>query len=139
MSEHNFWKYVRSSLPGIKMYRVENRVSEGMPDIHYIRNGSSGWVELKYLADWPKRNNIKIGLRLNQSFWLDEYKKLDGRCWIMIRIGTDFIGLVDGAEAKKLYEKLPVPDFLKCLAYKKFGKMTKADWAELADVITDQS
>jgi len=120
------------------MYRVENRVSEGMPDVHYIRNGSSGWVELKYLVDWPKRNNIKIGLRLNQSFWLDEYKKLDGRCWIMIRIGTDFIGLVDGAEAKKLYEKLPVPDFLKCLAYKKFGKMTKADWAELADVITER-
>ena len=57
----------------------------------------------------------------------------------MIRIGRDFVGLIDGSEAKKVYEKMPIPEFLKCLTYKKFGKMTKADWAELADIITDQS
>ena len=35
MSEKNFWHLLRNSLP-LKMYRVENKVMRGMPDIHYI-------------------------------------------------------------------------------------------------------
>ena len=137
MSERNFWNYVRKSLPDVKMYRVENRVSEGMPDVHYIKDGKSGWIELKYLAEWPARNKICVGLRLNQSFWLDEYKQLKGRCWILIRIGREFVGLIDGADAKKVYEKIPVKELLDCFVYKKFGSMSPADWAELADKITE--
>jgi len=123
-------------LPDVKMYRVENRVSEGMPDVHYIRNGKSGWIELKYLDDWPK-SKICVGLRLNQSFWLNEYDELKGRCWILIRIGKDFVGMIKGSDARKVYEKITVPEFLDCLVFKKFGRMDQGDWAKLADIITE--
>ena len=41
MSEKNFWSYMRGSIP-LKMYRVENKVSKGMPDIHFVKSGNSG-------------------------------------------------------------------------------------------------
>ena len=75
MSEKNFWHLLRTSLP-LKMYRVENRVMRGMPDIHYInKDGESGWIELKYLNHWPEKR-VSTGLALNQVIWLKEYKKL---------------------------------------------------------------
>lgn len=137
MSERNFWNYIRKSLPDLKMYRVENRVAEGMPDVHYLRDGSSGWIELKYLADWPDKK-LSIGLRTGQSIWLDDYAKNNGQCWILLRVGRDFIGLIHGEHAQRLVEKVDVPEFLDCLTYKKFGQMSAADWEELADIITDQ-
>lgn len=56
MSEKNFWNLVRNNLD-LKMYRVENRVAVGMPDVHYISEKSSGWIELKFIPSLPKREN----------------------------------------------------------------------------------
>ena len=64
-SEKQFWNLLRDKLPINKMYRVENKVTKGMPDIHYIHKGKSGWIELKYLDKFPK-NRISSGLKLNQ-------------------------------------------------------------------------
>ena len=36
MSEKALWSLVRNNLP-LKMYRVENRVMVGMPDVYFIR------------------------------------------------------------------------------------------------------
>ena len=138
MSERTFWNYVRTSLPIEKMYRVENKVAEGMPDVHYLSNGSSGWIELKYVEDWPQ-NKLSIGLRLKQAFWLNEYAANNGRCWILLRVGKEFIGLINGSSANQLVDKVDVPEFLDCLVYKKFGMMTASDWQELANVITASS
>ena len=55
MSEKSFWVLIRTSLK-LKMYRVENRVRKGMPDIHYVKNGKSGWIELKYLANYKNKS-----------------------------------------------------------------------------------
>ena len=54
MSEKSFWTLLRNNLK-LKAYRVENKVMKGMPDVHYIKNGKSGWLELKYLDKWPKK------------------------------------------------------------------------------------
>ena len=91
MTERNFWVLIRKSMKDLKMYRVENRVMKGMPDVHYIKDGVSGWIELKYLTLWPKRR-ISTGLKLNQSLWLKEYDEHKGKAWILIRIGRDFTG-----------------------------------------------
>ena len=60
MSEKNFWNLVRNNLD-LKMYRVENRVAVGMPDVHYISGKSSGWIELKFIPSLPKKGKIKTG------------------------------------------------------------------------------
>jgi hypothetical protein len=136
LSESNFWVLVRKSLD-LKMYRVENRVMKGMPDIHYIRDGVSGWIELKYMPDWPKKR-VSSGLMLNQCLWLKEYDERKGRCWILIRIGRDFIGLVDGKDAKALYDRPSTKDFHALLSWSKKGNMKEEDWKDLADVIAAQ-
>ncbi len=116
------------------MYRVENRVMKGMPDIHYIKNGKTGWIELKYLPKWPVKR-MSIGLMKNQSFWLKQYDEENGRCWVLIRIGRDYIALVDGKDAPRLYERPSKKDFLDLVHWSKKGNMTKDDWNELVDVI----
>ena len=134
MSEQNFWTLLRSSLD-LKMYRIENKVIKGMPDVHFIKEGNSGWIELKFMRSWPKKR-MPTGLKLNQVMWLDEYAKNGGRCWILIRIGRDFIGLVNGEHAKRLYEKPSKDEFTGLLSYMKRGNMKKEDWEELTHVIT---
>ncbi len=138
MSEKNFWVLLRTSMRKLKMYRVENRVMKGMPDVHYILDGQSGWIELKYLKSWPK-TRMSIGLRLNQSFWLKEYNEHKGKSWVLIRIGRDFIGLISGSNAKRLFDRPSRKDFFEMLEYKKIGNMTKKDWDELQGVIADPS
>ena len=136
MSESNFWTLIRNSL-GLRMYRVENRVMKGMPDVHYIRDGVSGWIELKYMAKWPK-GRVASGLTLNQCLWLKEYDQHKGRCWILIRIGRDFIGLIDGKDAKEVYDRPSAKDLYSLLSWQKHGNMKAEDWVELADTITGQ-
>jgi hypothetical protein len=133
MSENNFWVLLRVSLK-LKMYRVENRVAKGMPDVHYLKDGKSGWIELKYIPDWsPKR--VSVGLRKNQVFWLKEYDENKGRCWILVRIGRDFIGLIDGKNAEKLFKRPSKSEFINLLSWSKRGNMKNEDWQDLANNI----
>jgi len=134
MSEKNFWVLLRTSMKKMKMYRVENRVMKGMPDVHYIQDGQSGWIELKYLKSWPK-TRMSIGLRLNQSLWLKEYDEHKGQCWVLIRVGRDFVGLIHGRDAKRLFDRPSRKDFFDMMSYKKMGNMKKEDWDELQDTI----
>lgn len=133
MSENNFWVLLRVSLK-LKMYRVENRVAKGMPDVHYLKDGKSGWIELKYMSDWNPRR-VSIGLRKNQVFWLKEYDENKGRCWILVRIGRDFIGLIDGKNADKLFKRPSKKDFYEMLSWSKRGNMKNEDWQDLANNI----
>ena len=134
MSEKNFWTLVRNNLP-LKMWRVENKVMKGMPDVHYLTNGNSGWVELKYLNKWPKKR-FNSGVKLNQVFWAKEYIKRKGKSWILIRIDRDFTALVNGEHAMELYNRPSKTDFFEMCCFYKKGNMTKSDWHELAEHIT---
>ena len=133
MSESNFWALLRNKL-NLRMYRVENRVMKGMPDVHYIREGKSGWIELKYLKAWPK-NRVSTGLKLNQCLWLKEYNEHKGDCWILLRVGRDYTGLIHGREAKKIFDRPSSGQILDLMTWGKRGNLTDEDWQELADVI----
>jgi len=108
---------------------------QGMPDVHYIRNGKSGWIELKYIDLWPKKR-VSCGLMLNQSIWLKDYKAHKGSCWILVRIERDFIGLIDGKNAQEVYNRPSTKDFMNLLAWQNKGNMTDQKWDELANVIS---
>ena len=145
MSEKNFWNLIRSNLE-LNMYRIENRVSSGMPDIHYIsrspisENGSSGWIELKYIESFPKKGKLSVGLRLAQHLWHKKYRLLyGGQTWVLVRVGRDGIYLIDGKFSEKL-QKLPSSSsFIKLCEWKFSGNMNKNDWKGLKDVITRNS
>ena len=133
MSESNFWTLIRNNL-NLKMYRVENKVMKGMPDVHYIKDGKSGWLELKYIDKWPKKR-VTTRLMLNQALWLDEYAKNNGNCWILIRVARDFICLIKGENAKIIYKRLSSSDFFEYVRWSKKGNMSSEDWQELSDII----
>ena len=90
MSEKQFWKHLRENLP-FKTYRVENKVMIGMPDVHYINKGNSGWIELKYMPEW-KSKRVSTGYQLHQALWAKEHIKHGGTNWIMVRVNREFIG-----------------------------------------------
>ena len=54
MSETNFWHLLRSKLP-FKMYRIENKVAIGTPDVHFLKdysaNGGKCWVVIRVAKD----------------------------------------------------------------------------------------
>ena len=134
MSEKNFWTLIRNNLP-LKMYRVENKVMKGMPDVHYIdKQGNSGWIELKFLDSWPKKV-LSIGLRMNQSLWLTSYARNKGSCWVLLKVGRDYTALMKGKDADKLFRPSK-KEFFNVVHWSKKGNLSKDDWLELCDVIT---
>lgn len=134
MSEKNFWVLLRNKLP-IKMYRVENKVMKGMPDIHYLKNGESGWIELKYIRYLPKKR-VSAGLKLNQSLWAKDYVSRGGKSWIMIRIQRSHTILVKGEHSNFIYKRPNLKEILQISSWYKIGNMEDKDWDELASILT---
>tara|TARA_R110000824_G_scaffold40192_12_gene120749 strand:+ start:888 stop:1298 length:411 start_codon:yes stop_codon:yes gene_type:complete len=134
MSEKNFWTLIRNNLP-LTMYRVENRVAQGMPDVHYIRESNSGWIELKYVDNWPKKRFVS-GLRLNQAMWATKYVLNGGRSWVLIRVGRDFTILVSGNDSKQLFDRPSKKRLIEFSSWSKQGNLSSEDWKELADKIS---
>ena len=124
MSEKNFWSYMRGSIP-LKMYRVENKVSKGMPDIHFVKSGNSGWIELKYVKSFESNKKINIGLKQEQHIWLKEYKSQRGKCWILLKADNTIL-LFDGAE-----------DLTK--SYKREDLLIKAVWVNEGNMDEEKS
>lgn len=133
MSEKGFWILLRNKLP-LKMYRVENKVMKGMPDIHYIKDGKSGWIELKYINKWPKKR-IAIGFKLNQAIWAKDYTSRGGKSWILIRAERGHIILIKGKDSDTLFKRPNIKDLMDMAVWSKNGNMAEKDWEELASVI----
>ena len=136
MTEKNFWTYIRSNLVvrGVQTYRVENKVAVGMPDVHYIHEGVSGWIELKFMNDWPKKR-MTTGLMQTQAMWLETYHLNGGNSWIMLRIGREFTGLLSGREAMKIYDRPSKAAFRGMLCWHTMGNIKEEEWDNLKNTI----
>ena len=138
MTEKNFWTYIRSNLVvrGVQTYRVENKVAVGMPDVHYIHEGVSGWIELKFMNDWPKKR-MTTGLMQTQAMWLETYYLNGGNSWIMLRIGREFTGLLSGREAMKIYDRPSKAAFRGMLCWHAMGNIKEEEWDTLKNTICE--
>jgi len=112
--EKNLWYWLRDGTrgdPWLRMDRIENRVSSGMPDVAGCTNGREFWIELKTCAR-PKRPTTKldIGLRKEQREWLfNSWTDVLRRCFILIQVGSGHGAeryLVRGSQARKVFEGL---------------------------------
>jgi hypothetical protein len=68
---------------------IENSVGLGTPDINYI----GGWMELKYIKNYPKRSNTKIRLRhftKVQRNWIKRRYLKGGNVCVLLRIERDW-------------------------------------------------
>lgn len=83
---------------------VENPCRPGTPDINFIE----GWVELKVLERWPVRAGTPVTIPCftqQQRVWLTRRWAAGGNCWLLVRIGDDWI-LLDGHKAADVIGRL---------------------------------
>ena len=137
MSEKNFWNLIRNNL-GLKMYRVENRVASGMPDVHYISDKGSGWIELKYVPEFPRKGRLKIGRRPSQWLWHETYQRHGGKSWLLIRVGRRGVILVKGDRSREIAKGISVHDVIKKSDWSHMGNFESKDWDNLKGAINEQ-
>ena len=95
--------------------RVENSCETGTPDCNIAWDGGySVWVELKYLAAFPKRERTNVKLKcftLDQLTWLiTRWVVKVGGSWLFIQVGTEYY-LFDAPAAGKVFYGVNTSEF----------------------------
>lgn len=92
---------------------VENPAYPGTPDIQFI----DGWIECKYLEDWPKREATTVRIEhftpqqrcwlMRRAFSLSKLSdKMHGRAWLVLYVARTRDWLVfDGETAARYVAK----------------------------------
>lgn len=94
MSERLLWeKYLKPSMqrPPSRMARkVQDRFVCGLPDVVYSLMGSAGWLELKWLDDWPARaaTGVDVGLTGPQAAWIRAWRDAGGTAHVLLGVGA---------------------------------------------------
>ena len=95
MSEGSLWEYLREGMRGRwDACRHEDAVTPGVPDVSYGVNGIQGWIELKALKDWPKKEDTAVPLNhltKFQKLWLKRRGESGAACWILLRVNRDYL------------------------------------------------
>jgi hypothetical protein len=97
---------------GLDATSVENPAYPGTPDIQFI----DGWIECKYLEDWPKREETTVRIEHftpQQRVWLlrrfmasVNLRIPDPRCWLVLYVAKtkDWL-MFDGQTAARQVAK----------------------------------
>jgi hypothetical protein len=84
-------------LTSLAAFPVENIVRPGTPDVSYLK----GWVELKWLRAWPKREETPVRLdhwTQVQRLWHYRWRAKGGTSWVLLQCRHEWL-LLDGALA----------------------------------------
>ncbi|KKM97272.1 hypothetical protein LCGC14_1169750 [marine sediment metagenome] len=104
MNESGFWRKIRNGIknpPDTHLVRIENAIYSGTPDLSYCINGVEGFIELKYLEAWPKRESTVVRIphfRGEQRIWLHDRHIAGGRCYLCLGIAKSTF-IFDGLQA----------------------------------------
>jgi len=100
MNESSLWRYVAGGMAN-KWHatRIESSAGNGVPDVsfgmisRYNGRRFNGFLELKYIPQWPKKDetNLKLPLRPEQKIWIQTRGGIAGDVWVLCRICDDFI------------------------------------------------
>ena len=110
-SESALWQTTKRGLsPFGRLVRIESPLTEpGIPDVIYCLLGHSGWIELKQIDSWPKRDTtaLKIPhLRLEQVLFLENWcrRHASGKAWGLFQIARDYL-LLSPTSVRCIYER----------------------------------
>ena len=71
----------------------EDQYSEGIPDLSFGINGVNGWIELKQIEKWPKKQITKVKPKKftsEQINWINKREKKGGHCFILVKIEKEY-------------------------------------------------
>jgi len=69
---------------------IENGVGIGTPDVAY----AGGWLELKCIENWPKRELTPLRLphfTPQQKVWLVKHSQCGGEAYILLKVAQDWL------------------------------------------------
>lgn len=92
--EQRLWDRMRRALNGrVRLERVENVVTVGMPDVMALANGMVTWLELKAVDNYPARESTRVlgnaGLSQDQKNWHKDWARWGGVSLIVIAVEQD--------------------------------------------------
>lgn len=90
MSEGTMRGNVIRRLKPVDAVAVENPVYPGTPDVNYI----DGWLELKWLRRWPKKEETIVRLEHytpQQRLWLRRRTLRGGRAFLLLQVGKEWL------------------------------------------------
>lgn len=90
---------------------VDNPRRPGTPDINFI----GGWVELKYLEDFPKRATTCVKFPKfypQQRVWLVKRSLAGGKCFVFTQIKFMYV-LYEGGYAAQHFDRMTKDELLK--------------------------
>ena len=74
--------------------RVENPIGPGTPDVYFtLNNGDMGWIELKYLEAFPKRESTTIKIEHytpQQISFIRRHGKKGGNVYLFLQVGREY-------------------------------------------------
>lgn len=93
---------------GLHGVAIENGAGTGTPDVNF----AGGWIEMKYLKEWPKRAGTSVRpqepLKPEQRHWLEDRDRAGERCYVMLQVKrTQEWVLLDGLVAVRILGEAP--------------------------------
>ncbi len=89
--EQTFWAWFREhtkKIEGLRLQRIENQVSRGVPDVFGHFGSTSFWIEMK-ACDRPARESslLQFEIYREQIIWLQKWWEVGCQCYVLIRVG----------------------------------------------------
>ena len=111
--EKYLWKQIRDKLNDFFIQRIETSIERGIPDVYYINNGRSGWIEGKYIRQ-PKRKTtkLKVKITVEQIAWHISHARHGGLSYFLVKKGRD-VYLFKGSSGRALATGITQNDFEK--------------------------
>jgi hypothetical protein len=102
---------VLHALRALDAMPVENFVYPGTPDVNYVE----GWVELKWLREWPAREGTVVEVdhfTPQQRVWHIRRARAGGNNWLLLQVRDEWL-LFRGEVAAKMLGRVPRAELVK--------------------------
>lgn len=90
MAEKDLWATMRKYVSRYgHFYRIENLTGRGTPDVTYCVARVEGWIELKQLPAWPKREDTVVDVphyTPHQRLWARQRLSAGGRVYVLLEV-----------------------------------------------------
>ena len=99
MSESGMRGRITQALRELDAVAVENPAYPGTPDVNFVE----GWIELKWLRNWPVRETSKVPVphfTPQQRVWLRKRQAAGGNVFLLLQCKKEWL-LFDGDTAAK--------------------------------------